>query len=86
MLGDGMSGHSRSDGLKTAKHRGDHLMSDDHHGHSLPEAHPDTDDYGTIQKLILGVVVFMVVSMGTVSWWLNAEIERVEAERQETTN
>ena len=61
-------------------------MSDDHHGHSLPEAHPDPDDYGTIQKLIFGVVVFMVVSMGTVSWWLNAEIERVEAERQETTN
>jgi len=61
-------------------------MSSDDHGHSPPEAHPDSDDYGTIQKLILGVIVFMVVSMGTVSWWLNVEIERVEAERQANSN
>ena len=50
-------------------------MSSDDHGHSLPEAHPDTDDYTSIQQMIVGVVIFVVVSMLGLSWWIAGEVE-----------
>ena len=57
-------------------------MSSDDHGHSLPEAHPDTDDYSAIQKMIVGVIVFVVVSMVGLSWWIGDQVKLTQEARQ----
>ena len=57
-------------------------MSSDDHGHSLPEAHPDSDDYSAIHKLIGGVVVFVVISMVGLSWWIGSQVEITHETRQ----
>ena len=52
-------------------------MSSDSHDHSPPAVEPDTEDYSTIQKLILGIAVFVVVSMLGVGWWLGDQVDQV---------
>ena len=55
------------------------FMSSDHHEHGPPEVEPDDNDYSMLHKLILGVCVFVVISMAGVSWWLGAEIDHVRS-------
>lgn len=52
-------------------------MSSDSHDHSPPKVEPDTEDYSTIQQLILGIAVFVVVSMFGVAWWLGDQVDQV---------
>ena len=53
------------------------FMSSDHHEHGPPEVEPDENDYSAIHQLIVGVAIFVVVSMAAVAVWLDAEIEHV---------
>ena len=52
-------------------------MSGDSHEHSMPEVHPDTDDYGAVQKLILSALIFVAASIVFVNFYLDYEIDRV---------
>ena len=61
----------RSSGQETS------FMSSDHHEHGPPEVEPDEGNYSAIHQLIIGVAVFVVLSMVGVAVWLDAEIEHV---------
>ena len=55
------------------------FMSSEHHEHGPPEVEPDENDYSAIHQLIVGVAIFVVISMAGVAVWLDAEIEHVTA-------
>ena len=54
-------------------------IGSEHHEHGPPEVEPDENDYSAIHQLIVGVAIFVVISMAGVAVWLDAEIEHVTA-------